>query len=330
MAIKVLVTGANGLLGSNIVRELLNRGIQTRAMVRANADLLSLDGCDTEYFFGHITSPEDTFKAAAGCDYIIHSAAITDQTLTRLDDYMKVNVDGTQNIIDAAFVNNIKRLVYISSTNSIGHGTKDDPGTEDRPPMKPYTESHYAVSKFMAEQKVMKAVNKNGLDAIILNPSFMIGPYDSKPSSGKLLLIGYRDKIVFLTYGGKNFVPVEDVAVASCNALKKGRRGERYLLTNSNLSYKEFYDIVDDITGFKRIKVIMPSWMVKCTGLLGSLAARTGKQVLLNYNNARILTVRNFYCADKAVKELDFPQSDIKSAIIKALNWFRENNYIKK
>ena len=327
---KVLVTGANGLLGSNIARQLLKRGMQTRAMVRSNAKLLSLESCDPEYFFGHITSTEDTNRAAAGCDYIIHTAAITDQTLPRLEDYIKVNVDATQNIIDAALNNKIKRLIYISSTNSIGYGTRDDPGTEGRPAMKPYTESHYAVSKLMAEQKVMNAVNNKGLDAVILNPSFMIGPYDSKPSSGKLLLIGYRDRFVFLTNGGKNFVPVEDVAVASCNALTNGRTGEKYLLTNSNLSYKEFYNIVDDITGFKRVKIIMPSWLVKGTGMLGSVAARSGRRVLLNYNNARILTVRNFYSAEKAVKELDFPQSDIKSAITKALNWFRENNYINQ
>ena len=327
---KVLVTGANGLLGSNIIRQLLNQGIQARAMVRPNARLLSLEGCEPEYFFGNITSSEDVNKAAAGCDYIIHTASITDQTLPRLSNYLKVNVDGTQNIIDASFNNRIKRLIYISSTNSIGYGSKENPGTEEKPAMKPYTESHYAISKYMAEQKVMNAVDESGLNAVILNPSFMIGPYDSKPSSGKLLLIGYRDKFVFLTRGGRNFVPVEDVAIAACKALTKGRKGEKYLLTNSNLSYKEFYDIVDDITGFKRIKIIMPSWMIKGTGLLGSVASYSGKQVLLNYNNARILTVRNFYSSEKSVKELDFPQSDIRTAIRKALNWFKENNYISK
>lgn len=327
---KVLVTGANGLLGSNIVRILLERGIQTRAMVRLNARLLSLKGCDPEYFIGNITSREDTIKAAAGCDYIIHTAGITDQTLPRLKNYLKVNVGGTKNIIDAATKNGTKRFVYISSTISIGYGTKENPGTEDKPAMKPYTESHYAVSKYRAEQIVINAVNESGLDAIILNPSFMIGPHDSKPSSGKLLLVGYRDKIVFLTRGGRNFVPAEDVALASCNALTKGRTGEKYLLTNSNLSYKEFFDIVDSITDFKRYKIIMPSCMVKATGLLGSMAAYSGKPVLLNYNNARILTVKNFYRSDKAIEELDFPQSDIKIAIIKALNWFRENNYIRK
>lgn len=327
---KVLVTGANGLLGSNIVRQLLKRGMQTRAMIRPDARLLSLDGCDPEYFAGYITSHEDVKKAVAGCDYIIHTAAITDPTLPRLSDYMKVNVDGTQNIIDASITNKIKRLVYISSTNSIGYGSKENPGTEEKPPMKPYTDSFYAISKYKAEQKVINAVSRNGLNAVILNPSFMIGPYDSKPSSGRLLLIGYKDRIVFLTHGGKNFVPVEDVAIGSCNALTKGRTGEKYLLTNSNLSYKEFYDIVDTITGYKRYKIIMPSWMVRFTGLLGSIGSYSGKQVLLNYNNAKILTVQNFYRADKAIKELDFPQSDIKIAITKALNWFRENNYINR
>ncbi|MFP4487970.1 MAG: NAD-dependent epimerase/dehydratase family protein [Bacteroidales bacterium] len=326
---KVLVTGANGLLGSNIIRQLEQRNIKARALVRENARLLSLKGTSPEYFFGNLISKEDMLKASSGCDYIIHTAAITDPTLTRLEHYLKVNVDGTKNIIDAGIKNGIKRLVYISTTNSIGYGDREHPGTEDKPPMKPYTESYYAISKYRAEQEVKKAVDESGLDALILNPSFMIGPYDSKPSSGKLLLMGYHDRLVFITPGGRNFVPARDVAVAACNALTAGRSGEKYLLTNSNLSYSEFYDIVDDVTGFKREKVIIPPWLIRGTGMLGSLAAQTGKAVLLNNNNSRILTVKNFYRADKAIKELNFPQSDIRVAIKEALDWFRENNYIK-
>ncbi|MDZ7739793.1 MAG: NAD-dependent epimerase/dehydratase family protein [Bacteroidales bacterium] len=327
---KVLVTGANGLLGSNIIRQLEKRNIKARALVRENASLLSLKGTRPEYFFGNLTSKEDMLKASSGCDYIIHTAAITDPTLPRLNHYLEVNVDGTKNVIDACIKNNIKRLVYISTTNSIGYGNKEHPGTEDKPAMKPYTNSYYAISKYRAEQEVLKAKSESGLDVLILNPSFMIGPYDSKPSSGKILLIGYRDKFVFITPGGRNFVPARDVALAACNALTKGRSGEKYLLTNANLSYREFYDIVDDITGFKRIKVILPPWLVRGTGLLGSLAAQTGKAVLLNNNNSRILTIKNFYSAGKAINELNFPQSDIRLAVREALDWFRENNYIKK
>ncbi len=326
---KVLVTGANGLLGSNIIRNLKKRGIAVRAFVRPSANLLSLKGSSPDYFFGDISSYEDVKQAVKGCNYIIHTAAVTDQTLPRLEDYLGVNVGGTNNIIRAALEEKTRRLIYISSTNSIGYGDKEKPGHEGIPPMKPYTESFYAISKSMAEKKVLKAVNESGLKALILNPSFMIGPHDAKPSSGRLLLIGFRDKVVFITRGGRNFVPVEDVAAAACNSLTMGRNGEKYLLTNSNLSYREFYDIVDEITGFRRIKVLLPSLLVKATGIFGSLVSYSGRQVLLNYNNARILTVRNFYTAQKAVEELDFPQSSIKEAISKAIAWFRENNYIK-
>jgi len=327
---KVLVTGANGLLGSNIVRELENRGISVRALVRENARLLSLKGSRPEYFFGNITSASEVSDAASGCDHIIHTAAVTDPTLPGLHPYLEVNVNGTKNIINACRKNNIKRLVYISSTNSIGHGDRDNPGTEDKPAARPYTESYYAISKSMAEKEIINAINSYGIEALILNPSFMIGPYDSKPSSGKLLLIGYKNKFVFLTRGGRNFVPAEDVSIAACNALSKGRSGEKYLLTNSNLSYKEFYDIVDNVTGYKRVKLVMPSWLIRGTGMVGSIASTYGRPVLLNYNNAKILTVKNFYTAEKAINELGFPQSDISIAIDKALNWFRKNKYIDK
>lgn len=324
------MTGANGLLGSNIVRQLAERGIQSRSLVRSNADLLSMKDCRTEYFYGNITTEEDVVESADGCDYIIHTAAITDQTLPRLDAYLEVNVNGTRNVIKAALKNDVKRLIYVSSTNSIGYGDKLNPGTEGIPAMKPYTESYYAVSKYRAEQEVFRSIEESGLNAVILNPSFMIGPYDSKPSSGRVILIGYGSRFVFLPKGGRNFVPAEDVAIGACNAISKGRTGEKYLLTNANLSYKEFYDIIDEITGFKRNKILVPSWMVKGIGIIGSVASSSGRQVLLNYNNARILTVRNFYSAEKAIRELDFPQSDIKTAVSKALSWFRANNYIQK
>lgn len=326
---KVLVTGANSLLGSNIVRKLERRGIETRAMIRANAELLSLKGTSPEYFFGNITSREDIDLATKGCDYVIHTAAITEQTLPRLEDYLKVNVGGTQKVLDASVKNKVKRLIYISSTNSIGYGDKKNPGTEEKPAMAPYTDSYYAISKLRAEERVMKAVEEHELNALILNPSFMIGPYDSKPSSGRLLLVGYHERIVFLPAGGRNFVPAEDVATAACNAISRGMKGEKYLLTNANLTYREFYEMVDEITGYKRVKIMLPSWLVKGVGTLGSAASSWGNHVLLNRNNAKILTVRNFYRADKAIRELDFPQSDIRTAISKALNWFRENGYLK-
>lgn len=326
---KVLVTGANGLLGSNIIRNLKRSGIVARAFVRPSANLLSLKGSSPDYFFGNISSYNDVLHAVKGCDYIIHTAAVTDQTLPRLEDYTRINVDGTNNIIRAAIEEKTRRLIYISSTNSIGYGDKNNPGHEGMPAMKPYTESYYAISKSMAENNVLKAVKESGLKAVILNPSFMIGPNDAKPSSGRLLLIGFRDKVVFITGGGRNFVPVEDVAVAACNSMTRGRVGEKYLLTNSNLTYREFYDMVDEITGFRRIKILLPSFLIMATGIFGSLVSYSGRQVLLNYNNARILTIRNFYSAQKAVEELDFPQSSIKYATSKAIDWFRENNYIK-
>jgi dihydroflavonol-4-reductase len=319
---RVLVTGANGFLAANIVRELLSRGYEVRGMVRPGADLRSLNGLAIEYFKGNITHQPDIDKAVAGCDVVIHAAADTSQRYSSSVPLRKVNVEVVKHFIGASQRNNVERFIFVSTGNTIAFGTKNNPGKEENGIGEYFIKSGYALSKLEAEQLVMQAVNKSGLNAIIVNPTFMIGPYDSKPSSGRIFQMMYPHKLVFIPKGGKNFTPVADAAVAICNAINLGEAGERFLLAGENLSYKEFLVIVKD--GAPHFSVLIPNWVLLIAGHVGSFLRFLGVNAELSVSNAKILISDDYYTGKKAVDVLKMPQTPITVAVAEAINWFKK------
>jgi nucleoside-diphosphate-sugar epimerase len=318
---KVLVTGANGLLASNTIRGLIGEGYEVRGMLRSGADLRSLEGVECEYFYGNVLHKPDVDRAMQGCHLVVHAAADTSQNKKHFDDYFNVNVLATQYVISAALKNGVERLVFVSTANTMGYGTKEDPGTEDSPMRFPFTASGYAQSKARAEELVLAANGKGIFETIVVNPTFMIGPYDAKPSSGKILKMYVGKRIMAVPPGGKNFICVRDAAMGVVSALKKGRAGERYLLAGENLSFMEFFRKVDDVLGKKRLKLQVPGPVLRFSGtIVGRL--RSGSS--LNEINAEILCTGNYYSATKAMEELGLPQTPIEHGIAEALRWFGE------
>ncbi len=326
---KVLVTGADGFLGNNIVRELLNRKIEVRAFVQKNSPVTTLDDLPIEKLAGDILNPSEVEGAAKSCDYIIHAAANTSIWPQRSEISWKVNYDGTLNVISAALKPKVKRLVAIGTATSFGHGTLEQPGTEESPFKSAKYGLDYIDSKLAAQQAIIKSVKDAGLDAVILNPTFMLGPYDTKPSSGALLLALYKGEIPGYTNGGKNFVYVKDVAIAACNALKLGKKGECYLMANKNLSYKDFNQLVADELGVKPPKLKIPNLIILFYGILSQWVSKlTKKPPKVSYSVAQLSLITNYFTAAKAVKELNMPQTSIKIAIKEAFEWFKENGYL--
>ncbi len=325
---KVLVTGANGFLASNVVRELNRRGYSVRAMVRSTANLRSLEGTDCELFYGNITNIIHTVEAAKDCDVVIHVAADTSQNQTKVESYMRTNVLGTFNVLEGSVKNGAKRFIFVSTSNTFGYGTKSNPGNENMPPKYPFTASGYALSKMKAQELVLEYGNSGKLETVVVNPTFMIGPYDTKPGSGKIITMIYNRKFVPVPAGGKNFIHVADVAVGICNAIDKGKAGSCYLLANENLSYSEFYTKLAEMAGKPFYQIKFPPWLLHVTAVLAKLARKSGFRSDLNPVNARILCIDNYYSGQKAVSELMLPQTPVDIAISDALEWFRQNGYI--
>ncbi|MFN8334963.1 MAG: NAD-dependent epimerase/dehydratase family protein [Cyclobacteriaceae bacterium] len=327
---KILVTGADGLLGSNLVRELLLRGHSIRAFVQPGRQQKTLEGLAIEKFPGNLLNPEEVGNAAAGCDAIIHCAASTAVWPIRSEIINKVNIEGTKNIIAAVYKNNIARLIYVGTANSFGFGSKELPGIEGNPYKSATYGLDYMDSKYKAMQVVLEEVKKNSLPAVIVNPTFMFGPYDSTPSSGAMIVALYKRKVPGFTKGGRNYLCAKDAAVAIANALTKGRIGECYILGNENLSYKEIFTKIANTVGVKPPSLAIPSFFAKLYGRIGSLTGNlTGNAPAISYPLARISADEHYYSPAKARKELDLPQTPVETGIRESFEWLKENGYLK-
>jgi dihydroflavonol-4-reductase len=326
---KVLLTGADGFLGSNISRELLKQGHSVRAFVIPGHSTKTLQGLPIEYFQGNLLNAQEVIEAMQGCEAVIHAAASTSMWPYRSAHVRAVNISGTQHILQGVLAAGISRLVYVSSASSFGYGNKAHPGDESHVYNSAKFGLDYMDSKKEAQDLVLAAVKSDHLPAVVVNPCFMFGPYDSKPSSGAMIVAICKGKVPGYSPGGRNYVSVKDVACGIVNALTQGQVGECYILGNANLSYREIFGRISAITGFKAPPLKIPAVMAKLYGRFGSSAGRlSGKPPLLSYPLATIACEEQYYSAAKAIRDLSLPQTPIDIAIQESFSWLKENGYV--
>lgn len=326
---KVLVTGADGVLGSNLIRDLLSRKYEVSVLLEKDKDSPTLNGLNIKRFHGNILNIEDIDLAVKGHEAVIHAAASTNVYPARSEIINRVNIDGTRNIIDSCLKYNIKRVVYVGTANSFGFGTKEDPGKEGNP----YTSIKYGLdymdSKQKAQELVLQYVKDKNLPALIVNPTFMIGPYDSKPSSGAMIIALKNGKIPGYTSGGKNFIAVKDAANALANTLTMGRIGECYILGNYNLTYKEAFEKMAGAIDAKAPTRKLSPFMVTSYGKLSSFLAKVFKYTPSVTKELSLISCeKHYYTSNKAQKELLLQNTPIEVATKEAFDWFKENKYI--
>lgn len=324
----VFLTGADGLLGSNLVRELLSRGYKIKALVQAGRKVNTLDGLAVEKTEGDLLNAESVKNAMSGANYVIHTAASTSIWPNRNPFAVRVNIEGTQNILDACQFHQVEKLVYVGTANSFGFGTKEKPGTE----LNPYASYHYGLdymdSKYHAHLNVLEAVKK-GLPAVIVNPTFMIGPYDSAPSSGAMLIAVAKKQVPGFAPGGRNYICVKDAAVGIANAIELGKIGESYIIGNENLSYREMFTKLALVAKVKVPSFAVPKWMLLTLGRFNNLWSKiSGKPPKVSYTMAKISCDEFYFSAQKAVDELNLPQTPIEIGIQESYDWFIANKYL--
>lgn len=326
---KIFVTGPDGLLGSNIVRELLAQGYTVRAMVQPGRKVKTLEGLAIEKVEGDLLNAEQLRALMQGCRYVLHGAASTAMWPDKNPIVRKVNIEGTKNVLEACKHHAVERLVYVGTANSFGYGSKSQPGNEERPYNAGKFSNDYMDSKYSAHLLVLDAVKK-GLNAVIVNPTFMLGAYDSAPSSGAMILAVVNQQVPGYAPGGKNYICVKDAAKGAVNAIAMGKTGESYILGNENLSFKEAFAKMAQVAGVKAPQRAVPRFALLLYGRLGSLvAAISGKAPKVSYTMAKIACDEFYYSSAKAVRDLQLPQTPIEEGIREAIGWFSENGYLK-
>ena len=319
----ILLTGASGLLGHNVLRELLKRGFRVRAIVRSEgaineAAIPAGKEALLEVRVGNILDFKSLAQLSVGCDAAVNCAGVTDMSMLYLDDYLPVNRDlpvALCSIMEES--GSMNTLVDVSSANTIANGCALCPAREDESYRKPYSQSLYAQSKFLSEQNLtLWAKNHPDKRVIIVNPGYIIGGFDYKPSSGKLLLAGYRKPLMAAPGGGKSFVAASDAAGAIVNALDRGRSGQKYLLTSDNLTFKDLYKLQAMLLGYRQLYIKLPRALCLLVGALGSGLRRLGLKTMVSLTNLKIMCEEEFYDSTKATRELGLQHSPIADSII--------------
>lgn len=320
---KVLLLGATGLLGHNVLKRLMSEGHEVTTLVRRS------DGVRLKYGAWHtvVGSPLDyatLCRAAKSCDAVVNCAGVTDMSLLSKDDYMPVNHDLCEMIVRLMEDTGIKVLVHTSTINTIGYGCKESPATENAPMRPPFEDSFYAESKKAGEEVVIGAAQHHAdWHVVVINPGFMIGAYDVKPSSGRMLLAGYRRRLMVAPCGGKAFVAVGDVAQAVVAALTRGKNGARYIVTNSNgcLGIKDLYKLQARAMGYSQCVVTLPNWLLAVAGKLGDGMRAMGLRTELSTINVRQLMVNEYYDNSCGREALLFAETPIVQAIEEFHRW---------
>lgn len=319
-----VVTGADGHLGSTIIRLLLENGEKVRGLILPGQTPL-FEG-RAEYVFGDVTKPETLpplFERAEDEEIVfIHTAGIISIADKVTDDLLRVNVEGTENLLSAALGSRVKKFVYVSSV----HAIPEQPlrvlsETDDFSPDK--VQGAYAKTKAMATEKVLEYVKK-GLNAVVVHPSGILGPYDGSGNHLVQLVTDYvENKLPACVKGGYDFVDVRDVAAGTLAAAEKGRTGECYILSNRHYEIREVLAIVRSVAGGRRLPVL-PVWMAKLAlPLMEFIAKCKKKRPLYTKYSLYTLTSNDKFSHDKASRELGYRPRDLYETIRDTIAWLR-------
>ncbi len=328
MNTKILITGANGFLGSAIVKLAIKKKFRVNVLVRENTNLKNLEKIrsNLNFFYGDLRDINSLDLPISNSDVIFHVAADYRLWSRNPKEIYDSNVRGTENI--CLKVSEFKKtLIYTSSVATLG--IKNNSEADENTPVS-FSDmiGDYKKSKYLAEQIVQKFIKNKKMKGIIVNPSTPIGPGDIKPTpTGKIILDVLSNKMPAYVDTGLNLVHVEDVAEGHFQALKYGKVGERYILGGENLSFKEFLDQITDLLGKSKVKIkINPKYLIPLAYINEFFYKFifTKKNTSLTVDSVKMSQKKMFFSSEKAKKKLRYRPRSVKSAINDSVKWFKE------
>jgi dihydroflavonol-4-reductase len=327
---KALVTGANGLIGANLVRALLRGGHQVRAFVRATSDRKSLNGLPVEIHCGDVLDLESLCNAVRDCDVLFHAAAIFSYERTHTAELERLAVGGTINAIKAAKSAKVRRVVLTSS--SVVFGSSNRPLIRNEQDQSDERDDiPYIFAKELQEHAAFEHAEKLDVKLLAVCPTLTVGAYGYTigPSNGAI--VAYLSDPSRATFpGGCNIVSACDVAKGHVLVAQKGRPGERYLLGSENLHWSSIHRMISELCG-----VVGPSWQANhTTSMLVAAASElvcslTRTPPLTSRTQARMVG-RYYWYEHKKVEKLGYRPRPARIALAEAIAWLSANSQITR
>jgi dihydroflavonol-4-reductase len=316
----VVVLGSAGHVGGNLVRALLEAGHGVRAVVYR--DTRALEGTDATLVRANILEPGSLARALDGADAVIN-CAVHISLFGGEDEMEAINVRGP-GIVARECLKRKLRLVHFSSVHAFCQQPMDETIDETRPLADTSDAPFYDRSKALGEREVLRYTDE-GLDVVILNPAGVLGPHDYKPSNmGDVILRLYRRELPGLVPGGYDFVDVRDVCTSTLEALERGRKGERYILSGHWHPVSDLGLIVEDLTGRKPPSLTFPAWLARLGAPFVEQASRiTGKRPLYTRGALETLLGNSRFSHEKATAELGHEPRPLRDTVRDTIDWFR-------
>jgi len=328
-----LVTGANGHVGNNICRLLAARGEPVRAMVRASADTKLLDGLGVEVVRGDIMDPQSTARAMEGAGRVYHTAAgflMWSKDPER--DIIRPSVEGTRVVLEAAVKAGVEKVVYTSTTGTMGFATTPT-GKVDESDFNSEPHTHYVRGKIAAEKEAFAISKRAGLPLCSTHPGFILGPRFSKPSESVKQVADFLNHGTPLYFeGGFGVVDAEDVARGSLGAMDKGRDGERYILSGENVTVKQLFVILEELTGLKAPTIKAPVPVVRALAAVMELGSKiTGARPMLDRSQVDEFAGRyGYHDSSKAEREIGYTYLSARDTLRRTVAWLVDKGFVSE
>jgi dihydroflavonol-4-reductase len=320
---RIAITGANGHVGCNLTRLLLEEGHELRLLIHQREDAVA--GLAAERVRGDITDPTAIASLVRGMDALIHAAGRISIDGDRDGSLARVNAAGTRTVVDACLAERVGRLVHFSTIHTYDPAPTDQPLDETRGPVLHHV-SDYDRSKLMADEAVRDGVAR-GLDAVIVAPTSVIGPNDHYPSLlGQAVIDLGRGRMPVLVPGGYDFVDVRDLCRGVVAALTRGRSGEKYLLSGHYLTIRELAALIGEASGRKAPTTVLPGWLLRgMVPVFRGVAWASGRPPLLTRESLLALTEGNpSISSAKAERELSYIRRPVAETVADTVAWFRQ------
>ena len=324
---RVFVTGGTGLLGNAVLRELNAAGHDSVALVRSHCDSVVFEGIDAEFVSGDLLDRDLITDVVQDCDAVIHAAGLIHLGWKRLQESMRVNGEGTQIIVDACLQHSSK-LIHVGTVNTLAVGTREQPADESTPCGNAGGQipCSYVLSKKAGVEAVKKGVEQ-GLHAVILAPGFMLGPWDWKPSSGRMMLALSKGWKAIAPSGGCSVCDVRDVAAASITAVNKDlSSGREFILAGENMTYKELWAGMAQRFGQREPLMSAGPLQRRFVAAMGDVISRIYREPDFNSAAVEMSSQYHWYDSSRAEQELGYKPRHVQQTLDDAAAWVREKH----